>query len=298
VAGGILGGGIVVVLIGVYLPAITMLANIFFCFLVLQLVCFIAGLAFLFAYCYTFGKPNSKHRTWGLLAAISPLIVKVTFSAGVAFTNNPGSWPSSGSIWAAVFDPLTVPMLLHRLVAGVSLVGFFIVAYGLWKARKPQEESEQTYARFAVRLGGRLALWSAVAQIIPGALILFVGLPAEGRSAVLGDLLLPWLLALLLLLPVRAQAGEQANRQPVAVAGRDLHRGDNGPDGVRALPGTGLRHGVPCAGPGRRVAGGSRGVPGAARERRASVQGQLGCLPSWLGRRCRSQGSLPPCRPG
>jgi len=198
VVGGILGSGVVVVLVGLYPPAITMLANIFFWFLVLQLVCFIAGLAFLFAYYYTFGKPDSRHRIWGLVAAILPLIVKVVFSAGVGFTNNPGSWPESGSIWAAVFNPMTVPMLLHRLLAGVSLVGFFIVGYALWRARRAKEEEEHSYARFTLQLGVRLALWSTIAQIIPGLLILFVGLPPEGRAAVLGTLLLPWVLALVL----------------------------------------------------------------------------------------------------
>jgi len=64
------------------------------------------------------------------------------------------------------------------------------------KSRKGKEEKEQSYARFALQLGGRLALWSTIAQIVPGLLILFVGLPSEGRAAVFGTLLVPWLLAL------------------------------------------------------------------------------------------------------
>jgi len=200
VAGGILGSGIVVVLLGQYPPSITLLANVFFWFIVLQLICYIGGLAFLFATYFTFDKPGSRHRTWGLVAAILPLIVKVTFSAAVGFTNNPGDWPSSGNVWAAVFNPMTVPMFLHRLVAGVSLVSYFIVAYALVKARSTATDEERSYGGFALNLGGRIAVWSTLAQILPGLLVLFVGLPPEGRAAVFGPLHMPWVLSIVLML--------------------------------------------------------------------------------------------------
>ncbi|MEW6230970.1 MAG: cytochrome ubiquinol oxidase subunit I [Chloroflexota bacterium] len=197
VIGGIFGSGLVVVLIGLFPQVLLLVVNVFFWFLVLQLLAFIAGLGFLFAYLYTWERPQGLHRAFGAVAAALPLIVMVVFSAGSAFTNTPGRWAQSGAILAAVFNPTAIPSLLHRIVAGFSLTGFLIVAYALYKGRRASGE-ERGYYGFALGYGGRYAVYATILQVIPGAWFLFSLPPEAQRKFLGGELLLPWGLAIVL----------------------------------------------------------------------------------------------------
>lgn len=134
VLGGILGSGLVVALIGLYPQAFSLVVNIFFWPLLAQLTCYIGGLAAGFAYYFSWGASSRWHRIYGLLAGVLPLVPFVVFSAAAAFINQPGSWPESGALLAAILNPLTIPSLLQRAAAGLALLGCLLVALHLRKA--------------------------------------------------------------------------------------------------------------------------------------------------------------------
>ncbi len=184
VVGGILGSGVVVMLVGLRPQVLTLVVNIFFWFLVLQLLCFIGGLAFQFAYYFTWSKEGSRHRLWGLIGSILPLVPYVVFSAGVSFLNNPGAWPQTGNIWAAVFNPAMLPSLLHRAAAGTALLGTLLMAiHSLRKRGKSGEELE--YHQSVVRFASKLVLRALEAQVLIGILRIFVVRP-EGQQMLFG----------------------------------------------------------------------------------------------------------------
>ena len=196
VLGGILGSGLVVALIGLRPQVLTLVANIFFWFLVLQLFCFIGGLAFLFAYYFTWNKPASRHRLWGLLGAILAVVPYVVFSAAAGFINNPGGWPESGNIWAAVFNPVTVPALLHRAAAGLSLIGGLLIAiHAMRRWRKSGEE--KAYHDFVINFCAKLVMRALEAQVILGIVRILVMRP-EGQKMIMGgSLTVIWIAGIL-----------------------------------------------------------------------------------------------------
>jgi len=196
VIGGIFGSGTVVALIGLYPQVVTFIVNLFFWFLVLQLFAYIAGLGFGFAYYFTWDKPEGRHRLWGLLAAILPLVPFIVFTAGTSFINNPGAWPRTGNILLAVFNPVTVPSLLHRAAAGLALIGALLVFLHLYRGRNKTGE-ERKYHDYAVSWAARLAAYALAAQVVLGILRFLVVRP-EGRGMLLGSLLAPWLLGILM----------------------------------------------------------------------------------------------------
>jgi mono/diheme cytochrome c family protein/uncharacterized membrane protein len=184
VLGGILGSGLVVALIGLRPQVLTLVVNIFFWLLVLQLFCFIGGLAFLFAYYFTWGKPASRHRLWGVIGAILAVVPYVVFSAAAGFINNPGGWPESGNIWAAVFNPVTVPALLHRAAAGLSLIGGLLMAIHALRRRKKADE-ERAYHDFVVEFAAKLTMRALEVQVVIGIVRIFVMRP-EGQRMIMG----------------------------------------------------------------------------------------------------------------
>jgi mono/diheme cytochrome c family protein len=219
VVGGILGSGIVVALIGLRPQVLTLVVNLFFWFVVLQLFAFIIGLGFLFAYYFTWSKAQSRHRLWGLIGAILLLVPYVVFSAAAGFLNNPGSWPESGSLWAAVFNPVTVPSLLHRAAAGLSMIGVLIVAiYALRRRGKTGEE--RAYLDYAVGWGSRLALHALEAQVILGVVRILVMRPEGQRMIMGGSLTGLWIAGIVL--GVAAWVFLRVSRRRPALQARDV----------------------------------------------------------------------------
>jgi len=216
VLGGILGSGLVVALIGLHAQVISLIVNVFFWPLLAQLVCYIGGLAAGFAYYFSWGANGRGHRIYGLLAAVLPLVPFVVFSAAAAFINQPGSWPESGALLAAIFNPLTIPSLLQRAAAGLALQGCLLVALHLRKVHSP-EASEADYHGFAVRWAGKLILAGTAAFVVLS-LVRPLWILPEARQLVWGGTLtVPWLLSVvlaglvagLLLRQARADAARQ-----------------------------------------------------------------------------------------
>ncbi len=193
--GGILGSGVVVSLIGLRPAVITLVFNIFFWLIVLQLVSFIAGLAFQFAYYFTWDKNSPRHRLWGLLGSIFPLIPFVVFSAAIAFLSTPGLWPQTGNIWHAVFNPGMLVSLLHRMGAGISLLGVLIIVLHVFKQKKSQGE-ERSYHAESVRFGTMLAIRSLEAQVLIGIIRTFLVPPDELKMLMGGSLTWIWVLGI------------------------------------------------------------------------------------------------------
>ncbi|MAT41649.1 MAG: hypothetical protein CL609_04855 [Anaerolineaceae bacterium] len=193
--GGILGSGVVVSLIGLRPAVITLIFNIFFWLIVLQLVSYIAGFAFQFAYYFTWDKNSPRHRLWGLLGAIFPLIPFIVFSAAIAFLSTPGSWPQTGNIWNAVFNPGMLVSLLHRMGAGISLLGVLIIVLHVFKQKKSQGE-EKIYHTESVKFGTMLVIRSLEAQIVIGVVRTLLVPPDELTMLMGGPLTLIWVLGI------------------------------------------------------------------------------------------------------
>lgn len=173
VTGAVLGSGVVVMLIGLRPQVITLIFNIFFWFLVLQLFCFIGGIAFQFAYYFTFEKTPSRHRLWGLVGAILPLVPFTVFSAAVAFLSTPGAWPQTGNVWAAVFNPGMLVSLLHRLAAGASLTGALLMAIHAMQ-RRGKSGADLEYHSQALDWAAWIARRGLEAQLVVGILRVLV----------------------------------------------------------------------------------------------------------------------------
>lgn len=182
--GGILGSGLVVSLIGLRPAVITLIFNIFFWAIMLQLVCYITGFAFQFAYYFTWDSQSPRHRVWGLLGAIFPLIPFIVFSAAIAFLSTPGQWPVTGNIWHAVFNPTFLVSLLHRIGAGISLLGVLIIILHVFKQRKSEGE-EKAYHADSVKFGTMLAIRSLEAQVVIGIIRTFL-VPPDGMKLIMG----------------------------------------------------------------------------------------------------------------
>ena len=195
VIGGILGSGLVVVLIGLYPQALTLVINVFFWFVVLQLFCFIAGLAFQFAYYFSWNHPQGRHRLWGLIGAVLPLVPFVVFSAAASFLNNPGSWPESGNIWGAVFNPVTIPSALHRMATGIALIGAFLMVLFRIKGRGETGAKRAIHDR-GILWGARLVITALEVQIVLGVIRTLVVRP-EGKDMIMGgSLTFNWILGI------------------------------------------------------------------------------------------------------
>lgn len=193
--GGILGSAVVVVLVVLRNQPITLVINIFFWLLVLQLICFIAGLAFQFAYYFTWDQQTKNHRLWGLLAAILPLIPFVTFSAAISFLSTPGNWLQTGNLWDAVFNPSYILSLLHRAGAGMALLGALIIILNVFRRNKADGELREMYSS-AVNFGGKMALRALEVQLILGVARIFV-MPSDAAKMIMGrDLTMIWALGI------------------------------------------------------------------------------------------------------
>lgn len=195
-AGGILGSAVVIVLVGLRPMPITLVFNVFFWFIFVQLLCFIAGLGFVFAYYFSWGKNSKNHRLWGILASFFPLVPYVVFSAAVAFITTPGNWPFTGNVWQAVFNPSMLVSLLHRVGAGISLLGVLIVVLHIFKVKGSTEE-EQDYHRYSIRFGSKLAMRALEFQVVIGIIRYFFVTP-EGRQMISGgDLTVIWVIGII-----------------------------------------------------------------------------------------------------
>ncbi len=189
--GGILGSGLVVSLIGLRPAVITLVFNIFFWAIILQLVCYIAGFAFQFAYYFTWESASPRHRLWGLLGAVFPLVPFTVFSAAIAFLSTPGQWPQSGNIWHAVFNPGMLVSLLHRIGAGIGLLGALIIVLHVFQQKSSQGE-EKDYHRESVKFGTMLLIRSLEAQVVIGVVRTLLVPPNEMQVLMGGALTWIW----------------------------------------------------------------------------------------------------------
>ncbi len=196
VVGAVLGSGVVVLLIGLKPLVITLLFNQFFWLIVLQLFGFTGGLAFQFAYYLNWDNPNGNHRLWGTIGAVLPFLPYMVFTSMTGFINNPGSWPQEGGTINAFLNPVFFPSLLHRMGAGVALIGVLIIILNLIPAwRKNDDQAE--YHRYAIKWSTKLITAALLIQIPIGIIRIFAVRP-EGQAMLMGGELTPiWLAGIL-----------------------------------------------------------------------------------------------------
>ena len=132
----------------------------------------------------------------GSIGAVLPFLPYVVFSSMAGFINNPGSWPQEGGTINAFLNPVTFPSLLHRMGAGVALIGVLIIILNLIPAlRKTGDEAE--YHRYAIKWSTRLITAALLVQIPLGIFRIFAVLP-EGQAMLMGGELTPiWVAGIL-----------------------------------------------------------------------------------------------------
>ena len=112
------------------------------------------------------------------------------------FINNPGSWPQEGGTINAFLNPVFFPSLLHRMGAGVALIGVLIIILNLIPAwRKNDDQAE--YHLYAIKWSTKLITAALLIQIPIGIIRIFAVRP-EGQAMLMGGELTPiWLAGIL-----------------------------------------------------------------------------------------------------
>ncbi len=133
-------------------------------------------------YVYKFkGAPARGHGGggWLVLAAAMFLLISMVHVAVNLIHAQPDQWAElAGSPWAILADPAYWPRLLHFVLAGIGMSGLVIAWWAVRQARAGTEP--ELNARIA-RFGWRWALWTTLAQVVDGFVLLFV-LPQRGAA--------------------------------------------------------------------------------------------------------------------
>lgn len=88
----------------------------------------------------------------------------------------PGSWEAvSANPWVVLADPTFVPRFLHYVLAGIAFSGL-VMAW--WAVRQAGQGIEPELNRKIATFGWKFALWTTVAQVVDGFLLLIL-LPQE-----------------------------------------------------------------------------------------------------------------------
>lgn len=131
------------------------------------------------AYLYKFRGAPSRGTGGGVWLWTSALLFLVTAATHVAahlVHAQPGSWAAfSANPWRVLGDPTFVPRLLHFVLAGIAFSGL-VMAW--WAVRQAGRGVEPELNRKIASFGWKWALWTTVAQVVDGFLLLIL-LPQE-----------------------------------------------------------------------------------------------------------------------
>ncbi len=157
-------------------------------------------------YVYKFRGASSKSGGggWLVAAAVMFLLIAMVHVAVNLIHSQPQKWAAlAENPWAILADPAYFPRLLHFVLAGLGMSGLVVAWWAVRQARAGRDP--ELNARIA-RFGWRWALWTTLAQVLDGFVLLFV-LPHEvllglmrGGAATLGPLTAGILLGLGLLM--------------------------------------------------------------------------------------------------
>jgi hypothetical protein len=136
-------------------------------------------------YLYKFrGTPSGRPggTVWLGLAAAMFLLISMVHVAVNLIHAQPGKWSAlADDPWLVLGDPAYWPRLLHFVLASIGFSGLVIAWWAVRRARAGEDvELNGKIARF----GWRWALWTTVAQVIDGFLLLLV-LPQEVLSSLM-----------------------------------------------------------------------------------------------------------------
>ncbi len=130
-------------------------------------------------YLYKFGgAPGRGHGGggWLVTAALMFLLIAMVHVAVNLIHAQPEKWAAlADNPWRILADPAYFPRLLHFVLAGIGFSGLVVAWWAVRRARQGHEVELNT--RIA-RFGWRWALWTTIAQVLDGFVLLFV-LPRE-----------------------------------------------------------------------------------------------------------------------
>jgi len=183
-----------------FYAATILIGGMWFAFLILLI------LGYYSAYLYKFrGAParGTGGGVWLWSSALLFSVIGATHVAAHLVHAQPGSWVAiAANPWIVLADPTFVPRLLHYLLAGIAFSGL-VMAW--WAVRQLGRGVEPELNRSIASFGWKWALWTTVAQVVDGFLLLIL-LPQEvliglmrGGAATLVPLTIAILLAVGLL---------------------------------------------------------------------------------------------------
>ena len=156
-----------------FYTATILIGWVWLAFLVLLMVGYYA------VYVYKFkGAPRRGHGGGGWLAAAAAmfLLISMVHVAVNLIHSQPDKWAAlADSPWAILADRAYWPRLLHFVLAGIGMSGL-VVAW--WAVRRAKAGADVELNTRIARFGWRWALWTTLAQVIDGFVLLFV-LPRE-----------------------------------------------------------------------------------------------------------------------
>ena len=164
------GVGLVATNIGLFPRFFSTGAQVFFWPLVVEIGAFLMEAIFIAIYRYTWDRMKHRplHLLYGLLGAFGAWLSGFLINALASFMLTPGNWPQTKSLWDAAFNPSFLPSYVHRAVAALSVTGFFLVAYALWRHWRAKSAGERDDATWTLRFAGKWALVCTALQFFPG----------------------------------------------------------------------------------------------------------------------------------
>ena len=126
-------------------------------------------------YVYKFrGAPARGHggAGWLVAAAVMFLLISMVHVAVNLIHSQPGRWAElAESPWAILSDAAYWPRLLHFVLAGI---GFSALVVAWWAVRQARAGREPELNARIARFGWRWALWTTLAQVVDGFVLLLV----------------------------------------------------------------------------------------------------------------------------
>ena len=164
------GVGLVATNIGLFPRFFSIGAQVFFWPLVIEIGAFLTEAIFIAIYRYTWDRMKHRplHLLYGLLGAFGAWVSGLLINALASFMLTPGNWPQTKNLWDAVLNPSFLPSFIHRGVAALSITGFFLIAYALWRSRRAKSSGERDDAAWTLRFAGTWAFVSTAVQFFPG----------------------------------------------------------------------------------------------------------------------------------
>ena len=150
-----LGGLFVFLLFGLYPRFMNFMGGVFHGSMYIYSLLFFAEAFSLYLYYYSWdrlqGGPKKRlHMSFGLVLNLTGILIMAISNAWVTYMMTPtGIDPETsrfvGTAWAAIANPLWMPLNVHRLIANVAFGGFIVGAYAAIKFLGSERQEERAH---------------------------------------------------------------------------------------------------------------------------------------------------------